>query len=86
MGTGTDVAIEEADVVLMTNDLSKIAGTIRLSKKAYHTIMENFYGTIIIDGIGVTLAFLGFLNPLLAAVIHTTSELVFIANSARLMT
>jgi Cd2+/Zn2+-exporting ATPase/Cu+-exporting ATPase len=86
MGTGTDVAVEEADVVLMTNDLSKIAVTIRLSKKAYHAIMENFYGTIIIDGIGVTLAFLGFLNPLLAAVIHTTSELVFIANSARLMT
>jgi heavy metal translocating P-type ATPase len=86
MGTGTDVAVEEADVVLMTNDLSKIAGTLRLSKKAYHTIMENFYGTIIIDGIGVTLAFLGFLNPLSAAVIHTASELVFIANSARLMT
>ena len=85
MGTGSDVAIEEADIVLMTNDLRKIADTVRISKSAYRTIMQNFYGTITVDGIGVTLAFLGFLNPLLAAGIHVISELAFISNSARLM-
>ena len=85
MGAGTDVAIEEADIVLMTNDLQKIVEVARLSKKAYRTIMTNFYGTITVDGIGVTLAFLGFLNPLLAAGIHVVSELVFILNSARLV-
>lgn len=85
MGAGTDVAIEEADVVLMTNELQKIADTVKLSKKAYRTIMTNFYGTVTVDGIGVTLAFLGFLNPLLAATIHVISELIFILNSARLI-
>ncbi|MDA4118363.1 MAG: cation-translocating P-type ATPase [Thaumarchaeota archaeon] len=85
MGAGTDVAIEEADIVLMTNDLQKIADAAKLSRKAYRTIMTNFYGTVAVDGIGVTLAFLGLLNPLLAAGIHVTSELVFILNSARLI-
>jgi len=85
MGAGTDVAIEEADVVLMTNDLEKIANVIRMSRQGYRAIMENFYGTIGVDGIGVILAFMGLLNPLLAATIHTASELVFIVNSARLM-
>jgi len=85
MGAGTDVAIEEADIVLMTNDLQKITDVAKLSKKAYRTIMTNFYGTIAVDGIGVTLAFLGFLSPLLAAGIHVVSELIFILNSARLI-
>jgi len=85
MGAGTDVAIEEADIVLMTNDLQRIADVARLSRKAYRTIMVNFYGTVSVDGIGVTLAFLGLLNPLLAAGIHVTSELIFILNSARLI-
>jgi heavy metal translocating P-type ATPase len=85
MGAGTDVAIEEADIVLMTNDLQKIADVAKLSRKAYRTIMTNFYGTLSVDGIGVALASLGFLNPLLAAGIHVTSELIFILNSARLI-
>ncbi|HKW05415.1 MAG TPA: cation-translocating P-type ATPase [Nitrososphaerales archaeon] len=85
MGAGTDVAIEEADIVLMTNDLQKIADVAKLSRKAYRTIMTNFYGTLSVDGIGVALAALGFLNPLLAAGIHVTSELIFILNSARLI-
>src|SRR2546422_2543469 len=85
MGAGTDVTIEEADIVLMTNDLQKIADVARLSRKAYRTIMQNFYGTMTVDGMGVTLAFLGLLNPLLAAGIHVTSELIFILNSAKLI-
>ncbi len=85
MGTGTDVAIEEADIVLMTNDLRKIADVIRLSKCAYRTIMQNFYGTVSVDGLGVILAFLGFLNPVLAALIHVLSEFTFIMNAAKLI-
>lgn len=85
MGGGTDVAIEEADIVLMTNNLMKISDMVRLSKRAYRTIMQNFYGTVLIDGVGIVLAFFGFLNPLAAATIHVASEFVFILNSARLM-
>ena len=85
MGAGTDVTIEEADIVLMTNDLQKISYIVKASKKAYRTIMQNFYGTLTVDAIGVALAFLGFLNPLLAAGIHVASETIFISNSARLI-
>jgi Cd2+/Zn2+-exporting ATPase/Cu+-exporting ATPase len=85
MGAGTDVTIEEADIVLLTNDLQKISYIVKASKRAYGTVMQNFYGTITVDGIGVALAFLGFLNPLLAAGIHVLSEFVFILNSAKLI-
>lgn len=85
MGAGTDIAIEEADIVLMTNDLRRVPAIVRASKKAYGAIMQNFYGTLVVDGVGLTLAFQGLLNPLLAAGIHVMSELVFILNSARLI-
>jgi len=48
-------------------------------------MMVNLFGTATVDGIGISLAFLGFLNPFLAAGIHVVSELVFILNSARLI-
>src|SRR6266487_1341500 len=85
MGAGTDIAIEEADIVLMTNDLGRIPLIVKVSKQAYGVIMQNFYGTLIVDGIGLGLAFQGLLNPLFAAGIHVVSELVFILNSARLI-
>jgi Cd2+/Zn2+-exporting ATPase/Cu+-exporting ATPase len=85
MGAGTDIAIEEADIVLMTNDLGRIPRIVKASKQAYGVIMQNFYGTLIVDGIGLGLAFEGLLNPLFAAGIHVASELVFILNSARLI-
>jgi cation transport ATPase len=47
--------------------------------------MQNFYGTLIVDLFGIGLAAAGFLNPLLAAFIHVTSELIFILNSTRLL-
>jgi cation transport ATPase len=47
--------------------------------------MTNFAGTLIVDSVGVGLAAFGFLNPLLAAFIHVTSELAFILNSSRLL-
>lgn len=83
--TGTDVAIETADVILMTEDLTKIPHLIKSSRRTLFTIQQNFFGTLFIDGLGFILAFAGFLNPLLAAIIHVSSELVFIVNSARLI-
>lgn len=81
--TGTDVAIETADVVLMTEDLTKIPYLLRVSRQAFSTIQQNFFGTLFIDGLGFILAFAGVLNPLVAAVIHVSSELIFMANSSR---
>jgi heavy metal translocating P-type ATPase len=85
MGSGTDVAQESANVVLIGSDLSKLVETVQIAKRCHRTIMQNFAGTLIVDTIGVGMAAFGFLNPLLAAFIHVSSELVFILNSARLV-
>jgi Cd2+/Zn2+-exporting ATPase/Cu+-exporting ATPase len=85
MGSGTDVARECSDIVLIGSDLSKFAETVRIARRCHRTIMQNFVGTLVVDGIGVGLAAFGFLNPLLAAFIHVSSEMTFILNSARLL-
>lgn len=85
MGSGTDVAIETADVVLMTSDLMKIPYLIKSSRGSISTIRQNFFGTLGVDSFGILLAFTGHINPLLAVVIHVSSELVFMINSARLI-
>ena len=85
MGAGTDVARESANVVLIGNDLSKLVETLSIARRCHRTIMQNFVGTLLVDSIGVGLAAFGFLNPLLAAFIHVSSEMTFILNSARLL-
>ena len=85
MGSGTDVAREAADVVLLGNDLSKLVETIQLARRCSRIIAFNFAGTLAVDGVGVALAALGLLSPVLAAFIHVSSELAFILNSARLL-
>ncbi|MEW6195580.1 MAG: cation-translocating P-type ATPase [Bacteroidota bacterium] len=86
MGTSTAVALESADIALANNNLRKIVEAIKISRQCLNVISFNFWGTVAIDTAGVALAFMGYLTPLLAALIHTVSELVFILNSARLFT
>jgi heavy metal translocating P-type ATPase len=85
MGSGTDVARESADVVLLGNDLVKFVQTLRIARRTRRIIMQNFGGTLAVDAIGMGLAAVGLLSPLLAAFIHVASELTFILNSARLL-
>jgi len=85
MGSGTDVARESADVILIGSDLSKLVETLRVARRCRGIIMQNFVGTLVVDSIGVGMAAFGLLNPLLAAFIHVTSELAFILNSTRLL-
>ena len=85
VGSGTDVARESADVVLLGNDLAKFVETLRVARRCRRIIWFNFAGTLIVDGVGVGLAAFGLLGPLLAAFIHVSSELAFILNSARLL-
>jgi len=84
MGQGSDVALETADVTLMTSDLSRLVEVLAISKRCYRVIMFNFWGTIGVDIVGILLAFFGLLAPIIAALIHVGSELAFILNSARL--
>jgi heavy metal translocating P-type ATPase len=84
MGGGTDVALETADITLMTSDLSRLSEVLGIAKRCYRVIMFNFWGTIAVDTLGIVLAFCGLLAPIIAALIHVGSELAFILNSARL--
>ena len=85
MGSGTDVARETADVILIGSDLSKFVETLRVARRCHGIIMQNFVGTLAVDSIGMGMAAFGFLNPLLAAFIHVSSEMAFILNSTRLL-
>jgi len=85
MGSGTDVAMESADVVLLGSDLLRLVDTVRVARRCRRIIRQNFAGTLVVDGIGIGLAALALLTPLSAAFIHVASELAFILNSARLL-
>jgi Cd2+/Zn2+-exporting ATPase/Cu+-exporting ATPase len=85
MGSGTDVAMESADVVLLGNDLMRLVETLRTARACRSIIWQNFAGTIAVDLVGIGLAAVGLLDPLLAATIHVMSELTFILNSTRLL-
>ena len=85
MGSGTDVARESADVVLLGNDLVRFAETLAIARRTRRIIWQNFVGTVAVDTLGIALAAVGLLNPLLAAFIHVASEMTFILNSARLL-
>lgn len=84
MGTGTDIARESADVILISSDLHDLVHTIHTARRARRIVMFNFAGTIAIDLAGMALAAFGYLSPILAAFIHVGSETAFILNSARL--
>lgn len=85
MGSGTDIARESADVVLISSDLNDVAKLLHTARRARRIIMFNFAGTILVDGIGMLLAAFGILTPLLSAIVHVGSESAFILNSARLI-
>jgi len=85
MGSGTDVARESADVVLLGNDLLRFVETLAVAQRTRGIIWQNFAGTLVVDVLGIGLAAFGLLGPLLAAFVHVASELAFLLNSARLL-
>jgi heavy metal-(Cd/Co/Hg/Pb/Zn)-translocating P-type ATPase len=85
MGSGTDIARESADIVLISSDLNDLVHTVQVAQRARRIVMFNFAGTIAVALIGIALAAFGVLSPVAAALIHVGSETAFIANSARLI-
>ena len=66
MGSGTALALECADMALVTNNLDKIVSAFRISRQCMNVIRFNFWGTIVVDVVGVALAPFGLLTPLIA--------------------
>ena len=81
MSGGTDIAIESADITLMYDDLCLIPSAIRLSKKTIKKIKQNLFWAFIYNSIGVPVAALGFLNPILAGAAMAFSSVSVVTNS-----
>jgi Cd2+/Zn2+-exporting ATPase/Cu+-exporting ATPase len=84
MGSGADVTRESAGVVLLGDDLLKFVEVVRIARRCRSIILTNFSGTLLLDGVGVVLAALGYLSPVVAAFIHVASETAFVLNAARM--
>ena len=91
MGTGTDVAIESADIILLAGDISKIPKAVKLSKQTMAVIKQNLFWAFIYNTIGIPLAagvffpFFGLLlNPAFAGLAMALSSVSVVTNSLRL--
>ncbi|HRU31807.1 MAG TPA: HAD-IC family P-type ATPase, partial [bacterium] len=84
MGTGTDIAIEAGDIVLVNGDISNVLNAIKLSKEIFKKIRQNLFWAFFYNIIAIPLAGLGLLHPVIAEIAMAFSSINVITNSLRL--
>ena len=84
IGSGTDVAIETSSIVLIKGDLQGVVTAIKLSKRTIRTIKENLFWAFIYNIIGIPLAAIGMLSPMIGAFAMSLSSVSVVSNSLRL--
>jgi Cu2+-exporting ATPase len=86
LGSGTDVSVESADIVLMHNELDKVRLATQLSRRTLRTIKQNIGLSFVYNAIMVPLAMMAKVSPLVAAISMPVSSLIVIGNAARIRT
>ena len=81
---GSDIAVEAADIALMSDDISKIPYLKRLSRSTLRTIKGNITVSMGINAVAVTLSVLGVLNPVTGALVHNAGSVLVVLNGALL--
>lgn len=81
MGTGTDVAMESADITLMRGDLLTVPTALRLSKFTMRKIKQNLFWSFIYNSLGIPFAMIGLLNPIIAGAAMAFSSVSVVGNS-----
>lgn len=84
IGTGTDVAIEAADITLMRGDLNGIVAAIKLSKATMRNIKQNLFWALVYNSVGIPIAAAGYLSPVLAGAAMAFSSVSVVINALRL--
>lgn len=82
---GTQIAAEAADIVIMTDDVSKVADAVQLGRKTLRVIRENLIISSAINAAAIALAMTGLLGPVGGAFVHNATSVLVVLNSARLI-
>lgn len=84
-GVGSDIAVDAADVVLVSDDISELPHLLRLSRRMMTTIKLNLTFSMTLNFVAIALAITGALDPVVGALVHNAGSVIVIVNSALLL-